>query len=113
MSRQILTRAIETFGISAQYEMLQEEATELALAARKHVRMQNDETFENLAEEIADVSILMEQMTLIHPGITAKISKYRVEKMDRLEKRIEANDLNLSVSADPKHGTQLEIQFPD
>ncbi|WP_313515592.1 hypothetical protein [Sphingobacterium sp.] len=112
MSIQILTRAIEKWGIPAQIEMLQEEATELALAARKELRKNNEESFENLAEEIADVSILIDQMNIIFPNIASKIAKYRSEKLARLEKRIAANDFEL-IEENPRNGKQLEIEFPD
>ncbi|WP_313418787.1 hypothetical protein [Sphingobacterium multivorum] len=112
MSRQILFNAIEKWGVPAQIEMLQEEATELALAARKQLRKNDEVSLDNLAEEMADVSILMEQMTLIFPKISSKIAQYRVEKLARLERRIEFNDFELEESKNRNNGIQLEIDFP-
>lgn len=111
MSRQILTRAIQKWGIPAQLEMLQEESTELALAARKELRKNNEQSFENLAEEIADVSIMIEQMTYMYENLSSKVSKYRVEKLERLREMLDDDDFHL-VAPNPNHGTQLEIEFP-
>ncbi|WP_343320261.1 hypothetical protein [Sphingobacterium multivorum] len=112
MSRQILFNAIEKWGVPAQIEMLQEEATELALAARKQLRKNSEESLDHLAEEMADVSILMEQMTLIFPNISGRVAKHRVEKLERLGKRIEADDFEMDVPQSNKNGIQLEIEFP-
>lgn len=92
MSRQILTGAIEKWGEIPQVEMLNEEAVELALAARKWLRKRTEKEFENLAEEIADVSILIEQMTILYPNISKKIAMYRQFKIDRLDRRVKGND---------------------
>lgn len=50
------------WGGRHQLEMAQEEATELALAIRRHIRYGNSETFVELSSEIADVEIMIEQM---------------------------------------------------
>ena len=69
--------------------MLQEESTELALAARKYIRVQNDENFDALTEEIADVEILIEQIkTAMLPEASYEVLKWKVYKLHRLNQRI-------------------------
>ncbi|AIM37353.1 hypothetical protein KO02_12105 [Sphingobacterium sp. ML3W] len=92
MSRKILTQAIQKWGEIAQVEMLNEEAIELALAARKWIRKRSEAEFDNLAEEIADVSILIEQMTILYPKLPEKIAQYRTFKLDRLQRRIDESN---------------------
>ncbi|WP_437918425.1 hypothetical protein [Sphingobacterium sp. LRF_L2] len=95
MSRQILTAAITLWGEAAQVEMLQEEATELALAARKHVRENSIDSLNHLAEEIADVTIMIEQMTLIYENLSKDVAICRAMKLARLERRIAEKNFNL------------------
>lgn len=112
MSRQILTRAIEKLGVSAQLGILQEDATGLAIAASEVFSICNEETINHLAEEMASVSIMMEQMTLVFPNISGKVAKYRSEKLQKLEMRINSGDFE-SPPQNLNQGTQLEIEFPD
>lgn len=92
MSKEILQAAITKWGVVPQIEMLNEEANELALAARKWLRKGTEKEFENLAEEIADVEILIDQMEIIYPNIRERILQYRAQKMERLERRVNGND---------------------
>ena len=62
---EIYLKAIEKWGVRAQYEMAQEEATELALAVRKHIRNNNEESFKNLVEEVADVKTSVSQVVVL------------------------------------------------
>ncbi|SIS72740.1 MULTISPECIES: nucleoside triphosphate pyrophosphohydrolase family protein [Chryseobacterium] len=89
---EIYLKAIEKWGVRAQYEMAQEEATELALAVRKHIRNNNEESFKNLVEEVADVKIMIEQMEMINPLLGLKVEEMIAKKVNRLEKRVELND---------------------
>lgn len=81
---QILEKAILRYGVSAQLGMFYEELAELVLAVNRRKRGRED----NVAEEIADVLIMIKQIMLIF-GIKAKdVRKIRKQKIDRLEKRL-------------------------
>jgi len=86
--QELLTRTIETWGERAQLEMAQEESTELALAVRKHIRKGNDQTFQDLAGEIADVEIMIEQMKIMFKPLQNEVTSIKMEKLIRLEKRL-------------------------
>lgn len=88
----IFIKAIEKYGKSAQLKQLQEEATELALAARKMDRNGNDAAFENLVEEIGDVEIMIEQIELIFSSqvnFRGLVDQQKQMKIKRLQKRLE------------------------
>lgn len=87
----ILRSAIRKWGNRAQLEMAQEEATELALACRKFIRVQNDINFDNLAEEIADVEIMIQQLKYMFPDLERRSEGAKIGKIKRLEKRINEN----------------------
>lgn len=92
---EIYKRAIDKWGEKSQIEMLQEEATELALAARKMIRNNNDESLEALSSEIADVYIMIEQMKQIFGNeFELMILKQRNLKIKRLEDRLNKNKFN-------------------
>lgn len=83
--------AFELWGNRSQFEMAQEEATELALAIRKFIRNSNTETQLDLAEEIADVEIMIEQMEYINKGLRPQANVIKVSKLQRLRRRIDNN----------------------
>jgi NTP pyrophosphatase (non-canonical NTP hydrolase) len=87
---EIYLKALEKWGALAQMEMAQEEATELALAIRKQVRNNNEESFKNLVDEIADVEIMIEQLKIIHNqnNLRENVELRKAFKIERLEKRI-------------------------
>ena len=85
---EILQHAINTYGNTAQLEMAQEEATEMALAVRKYVRNPNNRTLHDLSNEIADVEIMIEQIKIILPQITQKIVEQKIAKIYRLKNRM-------------------------
>lgn len=80
--------AIETWGEQSQLEMLQEESTELALAVRKFIRVQNDEKFKDLASEIADVEIMIKQINIMFPTINNIVKEQKTFKLERLNDRL-------------------------
>ena len=90
----ICKRAAELWGVEPQIRMLQEESTELSLAAGKmcrHFRSKDAHIrFLNLAEEIADVEIMIEQMHIFFPHLQELISAQKLRKLNRLEERIMA-----------------------
>ena len=85
----IYSDAIQLWGRRAQLEMAQEEATELALAVRKFISDgDNPQRYFDLAGEIADVEIMIEQIKFMLPSIGQYIETKKEEKLVRLEKRI-------------------------
>lgn len=85
----ILQRAIDTWGIDAQCEMMLEESIELAMALQKMKRFRGDkqQKFANLIDELADNKIMLRQMEKIFP---IELINNRVDfKMDRLKQRLD------------------------
>lgn len=75
----ILISAITVFGEHAQEEVAIEECSELIQAIiHKHRGREH-----NIAEEIADVEIVLEQLKIIN-NCTNKVKQIRQEKIDRL-----------------------------
>lgn len=86
-------RTVETWGERAQLEMAQEEATELALAIRKLIRGKENAMFE-LAGELADVEIMIEQIKYMHPHISQAIETEKDFKLNRLNDRLNKHEFN-------------------
>ena len=82
---EILQQAIETFGEHAQEQMLLEEMSELQKEICKHWRGRDNR--EAIAEEIADVEIMLDQMKLIF-RCGHEVSVHRCRKLQRLEGRL-------------------------
>ena len=85
--------ALKKWGIVAQLEMAQEEATELALAVRKHIRKDNTDSFNHMIEEIADVEIMIAQIETMFENFPVRelIEKQKDFKVKRLMERISNN----------------------
>lgn len=86
-NREILENALTTFGAEAQILMVMEEMAELQKELCKNLR--GKDNVANIAEEIADVQIMLEQMTLLYDCEHA-VQANREYKLMRLESRIEA-----------------------
>lgn len=84
----ILTKAVNTFGARNQEDVAIEEMSELIKALIKHRRYNTPETKENILEEIADVVIMICQLTVIH-GFDREIVD---KKIERLKQRMEGAD---------------------
>ncbi len=91
---EIFKKAIEKWGVESQSEMIIEECAEVIMAFQKLKRayysMNNEviqKTTNNVCEELADLSIMLDQMKLIFDN--SKIEKIRIEKISRLKERIE------------------------
>lgn len=88
---EILLDALEHYGERAQVDMILEEMAELSKALLKLRRAQKFREpgqrllMEDVAEEIADVQIVLDQMKLLFPGWKTWMQK----KLQRLEERIE------------------------
>lgn len=83
----IFQKAITAYGKDNQIEQTIEECAELIVALRHYQR--GKDTINHVCEEIADVSIMLEQMAVIFPINTIEFQ--RVEKLKRLN-----NNLNKS-----------------
>ncbi len=86
---EILKEAIRKYGDGQQMAMAMEECAELIQAINKHCRYTTGETQERLAEEIADVQIMIEQLKMICNITDEHIQSYRNNKIKRLEERLQ------------------------
>jgi NTP pyrophosphatase (non-canonical NTP hydrolase) len=84
----ILKQAIDKWGHDSQINMIEEECLELALAIHKSKRKSSsfDESIDNIIDEIADVSIIIQQAYLMFP--MDKINERIEYKMERLKNRL-------------------------
>lgn len=84
---EVYANAIGTFGAEAQTLMVFEEMAELQKELCKHARGKHNT--DAIAEEIADVQIMLEQMILLH-DCRNMVEKAKAEKIARLAERIAA-----------------------
>lgn len=82
----VLFRAIDTFGEESQVMMAFEEMSELQKEMCKRFRGEKND--DHIAEEIADVEIMLDQLKLM-TGTAHKVEWYRDQKLKRLDKRID------------------------
>lgn len=82
-----MARAIDSYGAQSQTLMVMEEMAELQKELCKHARGKDNRLA--IAEEIADVQIMLEQMAILH-NCETQVKTFRVQKLDRLKKRLEA-----------------------
>ena len=81
-----LEKAIETYGKDMQLNVAIEEFSELIKEICKHKR--GEDNLDNILEEMADCYIMLEQLGVIF-GIWFEDLEYKkVEKLERLEKRL-------------------------
>lgn len=94
MKNTIYQSAVAHFGERNQLEMMQEEALELALAVRRFARHRKYEQIEEIASEIADVQIMIEQLKVIFKEdlFADLINEKMAEKTERLFKLITFNN---------------------
>lgn len=80
---EIFTAAIRTYGETAQEQLATEECAELIQAiSHKHRGRAH-----NIAEEIADVEIMLEQLKIINK-CHSEVEKIHKEKIDRLYQHV-------------------------
>lgn len=82
---EILKAALDTYGAEAQTLMLFEEMSELMKELCKHARGKDNRVC--IAEEIADVRIMLDQMAMLH-DCEDDAELYRELKIKRLGERI-------------------------
>lgn len=81
----ICQAALETFGKELQVTMAIEEMSELTKELCKNSRGQEDTT--HIAEEIADVEIMLQQMVMLF-DCAGHVETFRRYKLERLAERI-------------------------
>lgn len=79
--------ALKQWGGDAQMVVAIEEMSELQKELCKNIR--GRENREAIAEEIADVRIMLDQMEILH-GCKWLAREYKAKKLSRLQERIEA-----------------------
>lgn len=84
--KDVLENAIKTYGIEMQLIMMLEECAELQKEVTKYIRGNNN--IEAIAEEIADVSIVISQLVGFF-NIEEEVQGNIEKKIDRLEERID------------------------
>lgn len=83
--RETVLSAIETFGKEAQLIMAMEEMSELIQALSKNMR--GAENTDNIAEEIADVEIMILQLIEIFNCVESETDWY-IKKLQRLNEKV-------------------------
>ena len=82
MQKATLVRAINHFGVDGQVEKAIEEMGELLVELARRHSPRHDK--ERVAEEVADVLIMAEQLRIIYGG--ERVDGYVSAKLERLEK---------------------------
>lgn len=91
MDKKVLTSAILRYK-QDQLNIAQEELAELIQAISKWKRYKNNQARENIIEEIADVTIMLEQLKMMY-AIKEEILQDEIDcKIDRLRKRMEEEE---------------------
>lgn len=85
LNKKTLEKIIETWGRSAQFNMLMEECAELVMTTNQYLRGRKSK--ESVAEEIADVELMIEQIKFLFDDIDFRGIKKA--KKERLIVRIE------------------------
>lgn len=82
--QEIFRKAVQTWGKAAQVDMMIEEMAELTKALLNERRGRDN----NIAEEMADVRIMLEQMAVVFQNAGEVEQKFR-EKVARLDRRLQ------------------------
>lgn len=85
---EVLQRALDTYGSLPQIVMIFEEMSELQKELCKYLR--GKYSLENIAEEIADVEIMLEQMMMLF-CCADDVRDWRRRKVARLKKRLDGD----------------------
>ena len=90
IDKTILDKAIAHYGPDAQLNKCIEECLELALAISRHKLNPSTETLTNIIDELADVSIMVAQATIIVQTIDDEQVQGRIDfKLNRLKNRMD------------------------
>ncbi len=93
----IMSEAIEKYGVESQTDKTMEEMSELtkALLKLRHAKptgVEHDILIDAVAEEMADVEIMIIQLHMIFDN-DRKVAEYREKKLARLERRLKSDKL--------------------
>lgn len=86
-AKQIYQQALETYGGQLQTFVCMEEMSELQKELCKYER--GEDNVEHIAEEIADVRIMLDQMVIMHDCETL-VEDYKSAKLARLKERLDS-----------------------
>lgn len=92
MKKELIEKIIDKYGIQAQSNIVMEECAELIQAISKCLRSKDIVPIlvrEHLIEEMADVSICLEQLKVMYSIDDYEIESWKMMKEDRLMKRAE------------------------
>lgn len=81
----ICRRALELWDKNGQVDCLLEEMAELQKEIIKNRKGRDN--VEAIAEEVADVEIMLHQLKVIH-GVLEKVEEYKTYKLTRLQQRM-------------------------
>lgn len=90
--RSVFERALEHYGADVQTTVLVEEMAELQKEICKYWRGRPN--YDHIAEELADVSIMIDQMRLLFQCGGA-VQGWRLEKVRRLAQRLAEEETNV------------------
>lgn len=88
----ILMAAIKTYGNDVQKKMALEEMSELQKEICKNWR--GKDNYDEIAEEIADVEIMLDQLKMIYGISERQVLKFRNDKVIRLKERLQNVGVN-------------------
>lgn len=88
-AKEILTAALNRWGPELQTAVAIEEMAELTKELCKHARGAHNT--DAIAEEIADVYVMLNQMEILH-NVEARVIWWHNTKLARLEERIKAEE---------------------
>lgn len=89
---QALMTIIRHYGEHHQVCKATEELSEATTACARYSRTYSREHFEDLAEELADALIMIDQLKIIIPNLSERIVQYRRLKIDRQLHRVEVDE---------------------
>lgn len=87
----ICQRAVDTWGLFSQLVMVMEEAGELIQAVSKILRVPNAIAIRSLAEECADMEIMLLQVRTMIPE-SHLVDEYKLEKLNRLTRMLDESE---------------------
>ena len=88
----IFREALDKYGRVSQITMVMEEMSELQKELCKNLRGRNNTA--EIAEEIADVSIMLDQMKMLF-GCEDEVSRDRANKVVRLQIRLRGREVTI------------------
>ena len=112
-----LTRAIKTYGGDNQMRQCVEEMAELTVSICKYLRhrgeLRDTELLENIAEEVADVHIMTDQLAMLVGALLQDdaVNDAIEYKANRLKERLDDEQRNTDWTPDEGSGGKIYIGF--